>query len=346
MDNDFKQLIAKLNDSVLIDKLLQGMHISWEESMQPDLNHIKLGPKREELTKVIPMTIVYSIIFFTGIIGNVCTCIVIAKAKYMRTTTNIYLFNLAVADLLVLILGLPFEIYTFWSAYPWIFGEAFCYLRNMASETTTCASVLTITAFTIERYMAFCHPTKAPSISNLTRVTKILVVIWFLSGLLAIPLTVQFGIVYVKDEKNKSIKESAQCTLKQIDHSSPLFGISAFLFFILPMTIISVMYVCIALAIRRSTLQRSLSDRSANRKGYPTCFPGDRQSQARKAVVKMLVAVVVAFFICWAPFHIQRLMVFYVKEWTIKLRRVEKIIFYISGICTTSARQSILYCTT
>ena len=65
----------------------------------------RLGPRRQELYKVIPITVVYCIIFITGIIGNVCTCIVITRNKYMQTATNYYLFNLAIADLLVLILG-------------------------------------------------------------------------------------------------------------------------------------------------------------------------------------------------------------------------------------------------
>ena len=64
-----------------------------------------LGPRRQELYKVIPVTVVYCIIFITGIVGNICTCIVIARNKYMQTATNYYLFNLAVADLLMLLLG-------------------------------------------------------------------------------------------------------------------------------------------------------------------------------------------------------------------------------------------------
>ncbi len=112
---------------------------------------LRLGPKRQELYKVVPITVVYCIIFFTGIVGNVCTCVVIAKNKYMHTATNYYLCNLAVADLLVLVLGLPQETYQFWSAYPWVFGNAFCVIRTMAAETSTYASILTITAFTVER---------------------------------------------------------------------------------------------------------------------------------------------------------------------------------------------------
>jgi len=64
-----------------------------------------LGPVHLPYQSLIPMTIVYSLIFISGIIGNFSTCIVIYKAHYMRTSTNYYLFNLAIADMLTLIFG-------------------------------------------------------------------------------------------------------------------------------------------------------------------------------------------------------------------------------------------------
>lgn len=54
---------------------------------------------------LILLTVVYIIIFITGILGNVVTCIVIAKNKSMHTAVNYYLFSLAVSDLLLLISG-------------------------------------------------------------------------------------------------------------------------------------------------------------------------------------------------------------------------------------------------
>ena len=41
----------------------------------------------------------------------------------MRTATNIYLFNLALADLATLMLAMPAELYTMWRQYPWTYGE-------------------------------------------------------------------------------------------------------------------------------------------------------------------------------------------------------------------------------
>jgi len=88
-----------------------------------------LGPRRQDVSTAVPVTVVYALIFVTGLIGNVSTCVVIARNHYMHTTTNYCLFNLAISDLLMLLLGLPQETYTIWSAYPWIFGETFCVLR-------------------------------------------------------------------------------------------------------------------------------------------------------------------------------------------------------------------------
>lgn len=128
-----------------------------------------LGPKRDSLYIVIPITIIYGIIFFTGVVGNISTCIVISRNKSMHTATNYYLFSLAVSDLLLLISGLPQEIYSIWSRYPYVFGEVFCVLRGLAAETSANATVLTITAFTVERYVAICHPFLSHTMSKLSR---------------------------------------------------------------------------------------------------------------------------------------------------------------------------------
>ena len=107
--------------------------------------------RRDALYVVVPITVIYVLIFFTGLIGNVSTCVVIARNRSMHTATNYYLFSLAVSDLLLLISGLPPEMYYIWSHFPYVFGEVFCIIQSFAAETSANATVLTITAFTVER---------------------------------------------------------------------------------------------------------------------------------------------------------------------------------------------------
>jgi 7 transmembrane receptor (rhodopsin family) len=54
---------------------------------------------------LILLTVIYVIIFILGVLGNVVTCIVIAKNKSMHTAVNYYLFSLAISDLLLLVSG-------------------------------------------------------------------------------------------------------------------------------------------------------------------------------------------------------------------------------------------------
>jgi len=154
-----------------------------------------MGPVRDPLTTVIPMTALYVLVLITGLTGNLCTCVVIAHNKYMHTATNFYLFSLAISDLLLLILGLPQEIFQLWQKYPYVFGEFICFVRGFSSETSTNASILTITAFTIERYVAICHPLKSHTMSQLPRAIKTILVIWAVSAGAALPVAWQFGII-------------------------------------------------------------------------------------------------------------------------------------------------------
>lgn len=210
------------------------------------------GPKRDSLYIVIPITVIYTTIFLTGVIGNVSTCIVIAKNKSMHTATNYYLFSLAVSDLLLLVSGLPPEVYQIWSRFPYVFGEAFCVLQGFAAETSANATVLTITAFTIERYVAICHPFLSHTMSKLSRAIKFVMAIWFIAMCLAIPQAMSFGIIYASNEQFPN--DHSVCSIKRdiIPHA---FEISAVVFFIAPMSLITVLYILIGIQLRRTALR-------------------------------------------------------------------------------------------
>ncbi|XP_065158889.1 pyrokinin-1 receptor-like [Atheta coriaria] len=289
-------------------------------SPAPDIDW---GPQRDPLYIVIPITILYVIIFITGVVGNISTCIVISRNKSMHTATNYYLFSLAISDLLLLISGLPPDMYAIWFKYPYIFGEVFCVLQGFAAETSANATVLTITAFTVERYVAICHPFLSHTMSKLSRAVKYIVAVWIIAMILAIPQAMSFEIVHGNRD------EQCVCTVQQtaIPHA---FGISTLLFFVTPMSLITVLYILIGLQLHKSTVgpSRGNSVRLKHRVvsytptstqpvivlngNVPVSQEEDgrknfaRNAQGTKHVVKMLVLVTVAFHLLWAPFHAQR----------------------------------------
>lgn len=201
------------------------------------------GPKRDSLKIVIPVTIIYVLIFITGVIGNIITCIVIKKNRSMHTATNYYLFSLAISDFLLLLSGVPQEIYMTWSKYPYVFGEYFCIGRGILAETSANATVLTITAFTVERYVAICHPFLGQAISKLSRAIRIIVIIWLVSIITAVPQALQFGLT----------EHQEKCVVVRtiIKHS---FQLSTYIFFFAPMSIIFVLYLLIGLHLYRANV--------------------------------------------------------------------------------------------
>ena len=81
---------------------------NWSNVTEVDIEDLLeryLGSRHRSMAETIILTIVYGIIFITGVLGNVCTCIIIAKNSYMQTATNYYLVSLACSDMLTLILG-------------------------------------------------------------------------------------------------------------------------------------------------------------------------------------------------------------------------------------------------
>lgn len=61
--------------------------------------------KRPPMPLLATLTVCYTLIFIAGVLGNLITCIVISRNKFMHTATNFYLFNLAVSDLILLLSG-------------------------------------------------------------------------------------------------------------------------------------------------------------------------------------------------------------------------------------------------
>ena len=242
----------------------------------------KLGPQHRSLYHIIPLTVAYGIIFITGVLGNLSTCVVLVFDKY--STANTCLFNLAISDLILLIVGLPQEMYTFWQAYPWVFGEVFCIARVLVSETSTYVSILTITMFTVERYLAICYPLLVRVVTGLKREIKIIVLIWIASVLSSLPIGLQYSLVYVKDQDGHPIDKSLTCNISEDNYKVHYFLLSTVLFFLIPILFISVLYVRIGITVHRS----AMSSKSSFGSGYNKDFTGNKQVRTRHAVLKIL----------------------------------------------------------
>ncbi|KAJ8359407.1 hypothetical protein SKAU_G00159320 [Synaphobranchus kaupii] len=299
-----------------------------------------LGPKRSSFC--LPVSIAYLLIFITGVAGNLLTCTVISKHRKMQTPTNLYLFSLAVSDLLVLLLGMPLEIYDLWQNYPFPFGEGGCYFKTFLFETVCFASVLNVTALSVERYVAVVHPLKTRYAVTNKRARRVISAVWVGSLVCAMPNTSLHGIYYLYLPER--VAESAICSLlKPRWIYNLVIQLTTILFYLVPMTVISVLYlvICCRLGHERRQPQGTLGKNCSS----DTSWKIHLESRRRRQVTKMLSVVVLVFAVCWAPFHVDRLLWGFVTQWTDLMHRVFQYVHILSGILfyLSSAINPIIY---
>ncbi|XP_026483816.2 pyrokinin-1 receptor-like isoform X1 [Vanessa tameamea] len=283
----------------------------------------------ESLNVIIPLTIIYIIIFIAGVLGNISTCVVIGRNRSMHTATNFYLFSLAISDLLLLLCGLPLEVYRLWKPLSYPLGEVVCITFGLISETSANATVLTITAFTVERYIAICRPFISHTMSKSSRAVRYIILICICALCAAVPQAMQFGVV-TYSEKGQNI---SACTVK--GHGvHQVFVTSSFVFFVVPMSLITVLYALIGVKLRSSHILHIVKKPSDESKRFNGA-PRFRNGASQRKVIRMLVAVALSFFLCWAPFHVQRLIAIYGKNLehpTDTFYKVYIVLTYLSGV--------------
>ncbi|XP_037975394.2 pyrokinin-1 receptor-like [Plutella xylostella] len=251
-------------------------------------------------------------ILVLSLLGNISTCVVVIRDNSMRTPTNGYLFNLAVIDLLIT-LAVPVDVYIIWQPDYYPFGEVGCYMHMLIMDGLINARVMTICAFTIERYLVISKPFLRQSLAKMSRVYKIIAAIWIMSCAFCFPevLTVELM------EKKKFV----YC-LTTMSNSQRIYSVAVqvFLIFMVPMAMISILYTLIAIKLR-STKRSPVTG-----------------NLYREKAVRMLAAVAASFFFCWSPMTVMQVMIMmpkYRQRYYYDTWRVIHYIATVNGYMTT-----------
>ncbi|XP_043918372.1 neuropeptide Y receptor type 2 isoform X2 [Protopterus annectens] len=280
-------------------------------------------PRLIDSTKLLRVQIVlivaYCTIILLGVIGNSLVIYVVIKFKTLRTVTNFFIANLALADLLVNTLCLPFTlVYTLMDQ--WKFGMPLCYLVPYAQGLAVHVSTVTLTVIALDRHRCIVYHLES-RISN-TGSLIIIGVTWGISAILASPLAMfrEYSLVEFSHDYKIQV-----CSEKWPNgHASTIYSISMLLMqYILPLTVISYAYIRIWTKLRNHVSPGGDSDHRHNR---------------RRKTTKMLVAVVTVFALCWLPFHAFQLASDIDSE-VLNLKEYKLIytVFHVAAMCSTFA---------
>lgn len=242
-------------------------------------------------SKVI-LVILYTIITIMSLVGNSLVIVTFVFDKHMRSVTNVFILSLAMADLMVILTCVPFNIGSAFSS-DWIFGPFACKLVPFSMTFSVACSSLTLCCIALDRYFAIVHPHKFKFLRNPMPAGICLIVIWGLSLLCSVPNAVFYTLREIEPlckTDQETEKKKYLCVWPDNQFKLPLeLWITLIVLFIIPLIIMSTTYGLIGyqLWIRKSvgcTRRNSL-----------------RNADMKKSVIKMLVIVMLAYITCWSP---------------------------------------------
>lgn len=181
--------------------------------------------------------LIFGLIFILGVLGNTLVITVLARNKpgQPRSTTNIFILNLSVADLSYLLFCVPFQS-TIYMLPTWVLGAFICKFIHYFFTVSMLVSIFTLSAMSVDRYVAIVHARKSSLIRVRTHAMLAVVLIWVLSLAMAAPVAHHQSIV--ERENNNTF-----CWEVWPDQQRKVYVMCTFVFgYLLPLTLISVCY--------------------------------------------------------------------------------------------------------
>ncbi|XP_050988034.1 C-X-C chemokine receptor type 3-like [Labeo rohita] len=219
--------------------------------------------------------VLYSLALVVGLVGNGLVLVVLWKKRQRMNSTHILILHLSLADILLL-LTLPF--WAVEAVKGWIFSTVLCKLIGALFKINFYCGIFMLSCISLDRYLSIVHGVQMYSRKKPMVTHFWCLMVWLLCLLLSIPEW-----IFLTDYKNSRHQNKIECVPYYPSDSWCL--VSRWLYhilgFILPALIILLCYSCILLQLRRSS-----------------------QCKQKKRAIRVIVALVVAFFIHWTPYNI------------------------------------------
>ncbi|XP_035194397.1 histamine H2 receptor [Oxyura jamaicensis] len=230
------------------------------------------------------------LIVFT-LCGNVVVCLAVTLDRRLRSLTNCIIVSLAITDLLLALLVLPFSAF-YELTREWPFGSTLCNIYSSLDVMLCTASILNLFMISLDRYFAVTTPLRYRQVVTPSRVAVGLVIIW------AVSLMVSFLPIHLGwNTKGTEVQNTTpNCTKKCILEVNSIYGlVDSLLTFYIPLVIMCITYYRIFKIAREQ----------AKRINHTWCCssntPMPPMVKEHKATVTLAV-VLGAFVVCWFPY--------------------------------------------
>ncbi|KAM4568296.1 chemerin-like receptor 1 [Fundulus diaphanus] len=230
---------------------------------------------------------VYGVACVLGMLGNGAV-IWVTGFRMKKTVNTVWFLNLAVADFLFTAF-LPFAITYQALNYNWVFGKFMCKLNSTVNFLNLFASVYTLVAISIDRFVSVVWPIWAQVHRSVRKASYICLSVWALALSLSLPYFVfrdteeDEGNIICYNNLALSNNYSNPSVIQLVHFRHRALLITRLLMgFIVPYSVIITCYSIIIHRLRSNPILAKQSSRS----------------------FKIIAAIIITFFLCWVPFHI------------------------------------------
>uniref|UniRef100_A0A8C4U9L5 G-protein coupled receptors family 1 profile domain-containing protein n=1 Tax=Falco tinnunculus TaxID=100819 RepID=A0A8C4U9L5_FALTI len=265
--------------------------------------------------RVVTAALLFLLILST-LLGNTLVCVAVVKFRHLRSkVTNFFVISLAVSDLFVALLVMPWKAATEVVGF-WPFG-AFCDVWVAFDIMCSTASILNLCIISVDRYWAISNPFRYQRQMTQHVAFVMIGVAWLLSLLISfIPVQLKWH----KDRERLSLQEPGlNVTREEEKCDSSLnrtYAVSSSLIsFYIPVAIMIVTYTRIFRIARRQIRRISSLERAVEH--AQNCPSNDCPHEAslknsfkkETKVLKTLSIIMGIFVFCWLPFFVLNCMV-------------------------------------
>ncbi|KAK7919025.1 hypothetical protein WMY93_010309 [Mugilogobius chulae] len=234
----------------------------------------------------VALAVILCLLIALTVGGNVLVCLAVCASRRLRCLTNCFIVSLAVTDLLLGVLVLPFSA-LLQLKNDWPLGPVFCNFYISMDVMLCTASILTLLAISVDRYLAVTMPLRYTSMVLPWKVAVAMITVWAVSLAVSfLPIQMGWNTVNgtVQNQGPQASERSSMCW-----------------------TYLKILRIAREQA-KRITSSRPTCVTTYNRKNSTTVTTVVSNVTAmtlreHKATVT-LAAVIGAFVICWLPYFI------------------------------------------
>ena len=255
------------------------------------------------LAAKIGKTFAYCLIFLVSFSGNTVTGIIVCKTKTMRKPINFLILNMALSDLLFPIFLIPRVIQSFYTDF-WLIGgplgQALCKLVYFFTDVSLTVSIQSLVLIAVDRFGAVIFPLRSPLISS-KMCPFFMLATWIFA--MAIYSPYLLGLQLINHSGGlRCLMHWKEVFGESVPFEFYLLSIIVVLFFI-PWVLIAILYIIIYLKLKSKKIPGAQSDNAETQ----------RQLRERN-VLKMAIAIVLGFAVCWFPLAIQWIFLWFASD--------------------------------